>query len=66
MAKKKNVASLAEAIPVFEDEKVIVLQVNRFVTNREFDVIDKRLRAQEEKSGIKIVLIPYSVKLKEE
>lgn len=71
MAKKKgSVSATTEAIPVLDQvidqNKILVYQVNRPVTDRAFEMIEKRLRDQEEKSGVKIVLVPYSVNLKED
>jgi hypothetical protein len=74
MAKKTGKSSaVAEAIPVLEQvieqdkkqETILVFKVTRPVTDREFEIIETRLRNQEEKSGVKIVLMPYSVDLKE-
>jgi hypothetical protein len=74
MAKKKGTASqIAEAIPVLDEaieqsigkQIILVFKVTRPVTDREFEIIETRLRNQEEKSGVKIVLMPYSVDLKE-
>lgn len=67
MAKsKKEKASNLEALPVLERENVLVFKVTRPVTDTEFVRLEQRLREQEEKAGVKIVLIPHSVKLKED
>lgn len=70
MRKSKNIkddaASTPEAALVLERENVLVFQVTRPVNDGLFEKIEKRLRSQEEKTGVKLVLVPYSVKLKEE
>lgn len=65
MSKKKGNASKPEAIPVLETERLLVFQVTRPVTDREFEMIKNRLESQEDE-GLKIVLVPYLVTLKED
>lgn len=62
---KKSKASNLEATPILEDEKVLVFKVSRPVTDMEFELIKNRLEAQNDKE-IKIILVPYSVELKED
>lgn len=66
MVKKKAAASKKEVAPVLEQENLLVFKATRPLTDREFELVEKRLRDQEEKSGIKIVLVPHLVDLKEE
>lgn len=65
MAKKKTMASNKEATPIFEQGNVLVFQCKRPVTDFEFELIKKRLESQQS-DGVKIILVPYSVKLKED
>lgn len=65
MAKKKAMASNKEATPIFEQGNVLVFQCKRPVTESEFELIKNRLESQQ-LDGFKIILVPYSVKLKEE
>lgn len=46
-------------------EKTIVLQAKRQLTFDEHIELSKRLRFEEEQSGVKIILLPHSVKLGE-
>lgn len=65
MAKKNTVASKTEATLILEKENIFVFQINRPVTETEFEMIKDRLEKQQEKN-IKIILVPYSVTLKED
>lgn len=65
MAKKKGSASKEEAIPVLTQDNIFVFQCNRPVTDGEFELIKKRLESQQAE-GIKIILVPFTVSLKEE
>jgi len=60
---KKNRAVAAQ---ISKKDDLLVFKANCPLTDSQFAMLEKRLRDQEEKSGIKIVLVPYSVDLKEE
>ncbi|CQR73308.1 hypothetical protein SOV_50910 [Sporomusa ovata DSM 2662] len=46
---------------VQKTETVVVFKVNRPLMDYEYDELEKRVRLENEKSGVKIVLVPYSV-----
>ena len=46
---------------VQQTETVVVFKVNRPLMDHEYDELEKRVRLENEKSGLKIVLAPYSV-----
>lgn len=44
-----------------ESKTIIIFKVNRALMDHEYDELEKRVRQENEKSGLKIVLAPYSV-----
>ena len=46
---------------VQQTETIVVFKVNRPLMDHEYDELEKRVRLENEKSGLKIVLAPYSV-----
>lgn len=46
---------------VAQTETVVVFKVNRLLMDHEYDELEKRVRQENEKSGMKIVIAPYSV-----
>lgn len=64
MAAKKKVADEAEVVKE-TTEKTIVYQVTRPMTFEEHMELSRRLRYEQEQSGVKVVLLPYSGKVGE-
>ena len=63
MAKEKDETIKVEDAEVTEvkrTDEVIIFKVNQPVSMKRFELIDEMVRKQMEKSGIKIVLMPYS------
>ena len=44
-----------------ETETIVIFKVNRPLMPHEYEELEKRVRQENEKSGLKIVLAPYSV-----
>lgn len=44
-----------------ETETVVIFKVNRPLMPHEYEELEKRVRQENEKSGLKIVIAPYSV-----
>jgi len=44
-----------------QTETVVIFKVNRPLMDHEYDELEKRVRLENEKSGLKIVLAPFSV-----
>lgn len=44
-----------------QTETIVVFKVNRPLMDHEYEELEKRIRQENEKSGLKIVLAPYSV-----
>ena len=44
-----------------QTETIIIFKVNRPLMDHEYDELEKRVRQENEKSGLKIVIAPYSV-----
>jgi hypothetical protein len=44
-----------------QTETVVIFRVNRPLMPHEYEELEKRVRLENEKSGLKIVLAPYSV-----
>ena len=55
------VVNTEETAIVQQTETVVVFKVNRPLMDHEYDELEKRVRLENEKSGLKIVLAPYSV-----
>lgn len=55
------VVNIEETAIVQQTETVVVFKVNRPLMDHEYDELEKRVRLENEKSGLKIVLAPYSV-----
>lgn len=64
MATKKKTNDEVEVVKE-TTEKTIVYQAKRQLTFDEHIELSKRLRFEEEQSGVKIILLPHSVKLGE-
>lgn len=64
MAAKKKVADKAEVVKE-TTEKTIVYQATRPMTFEEHMELSRRLRYEQEQSGAKVVLLPYSGKVGE-
>lgn len=64
MATKKKVADKAEVVKE-TTEKTIVYQATRPMTFEEHMELSRRLRHEQEQSGVKVVLLPYSGKVGE-
>jgi len=58
MAKAKPVADTQIEV---ETETVVIFKVNRPLMPHEYDELEQRVRQENEKSGLKIVIAPYSV-----
>jgi len=58
MAKAKPVA---DTQIVVETETIVIFKVNRPLMPHEYDELEQRVRQENEKSGLKIVIAPYSV-----
>ena len=54
-AKKKT-----EAKKVAEKDKVVVFKANRPLTEIQFNLLSDLIKQEEKKTGVKIVLMPYS------
>ena len=58
---------MAKANPVVdaqievETETIVIFKVNRPLMPHEYDELEQRVRQENEKSGLKIVIAPYSV-----
>lgn len=60
MGKAKAVAVEGTTI-VAETAMVVVFKVNRVLTESEYAELEKRVRAENKASGVKVVLAPFSV-----
>ena len=61
---KKEDKKIAEVTKVAETkDTTIIFKINRPVSGLEHESISKKIRAEEERSGVKIVLIPYTCDL---
>ncbi|MEX1308586.1 MAG: hypothetical protein AB1Z19_08665 [Eubacteriales bacterium] len=63
MAKEKETVIKADDVEVVEvkrTDETIIFKVNQPVPAKRFELIDEMVRKQVEKSGLKIVLMPYS------
>lgn len=61
MARAKPVADIEKVV---ETETIVIFKVNRPLMPHEYDELEQRVRQESEKSGLKIVLAPYSVDVK--
>jgi len=59
---KKQTIKVEDAVvkEVKKDGDVIVFKINKPVSLKRFELIDEMVRKQMEKSGLKIVLMPFS------
>ncbi|MEK4381170.1 hypothetical protein NSS70_04530 [Aeribacillus sp. FSL K6-2848] len=64
MATKKKTIDEVEVVKE-TTEKTIIYQVTRPMTFEEHIELSKRLRHEQEQSGVKVVLLPYSGKVGE-
>ena len=62
----KEIAIMDDVTEVKHTDDVIVFKVNKPVSINRFQVIDEMVRSQAGKSGLKIVLMPYSCDLEEQ
>lgn len=65
MASKKETAARGKAVKVKQIGKTIVFQATRALTEEDFSLLSDVVRREAEKSGIKIVLMPFSCELVE-
>lgn len=61
MAAKSKTTKVQEATA----DKVLVVQANKPLTKSEFDLLSDLVKAEQEKTGVKVVLLPHSADLKE-
>jgi hypothetical protein len=64
MARKKIVDPEIERVA--ENEGTIFFKVKHALTEREFTLLSERVRSEAEKSGQKIILVPFSCELEVE
>jgi len=55
---------VTEAQIELETETIVIFKVNRPLMPHEYEELEKRVRQENEKSGLKIVIAPYSVDVK--
>lgn len=58
MARAKSVM---DAQIELETETIVIFKVNRPLQSHEYEELENRIRQENEKSGLKIVIAPYSV-----
>ena len=58
MVRAKPVADVQIEV---ETETIVIFKVNRPLMPHEYEELEKRVRLENEKSGLKIVIAPYSV-----
>lgn len=64
MARKETVK--AEKVKTIKKKvETLIFKPNMKLTAKEFEVLDKQVRIANEKSGVKIVLMPYSCEVVE-
>lgn len=61
MAQRKKKETEHDAELVLETKEVLVFKVNRPLDEKSFDLLTNLVRKEEEKSGVQIVVAPYSV-----
>ncbi|MBS4538212.1 hypothetical protein GOQ27_07040 [Clostridium sp. D2Q-11] len=54
-----------ETIKVKEEDKVIVFKANKPLNKEEFELLSDIVKSEHKKSGVKIVLMPYSCEVGE-
>lgn len=65
MARKETVK--AEKVKTIKKKvETLIFKPNMKLTAKEFEVLDKQVRIANEKSGVKIVLMPYSCEVVED
>ena len=64
MAARKKKEEEVEVVK--ETEEVLVLKANKPLDKGQFNLLSELVKEEEEKSGVKIVLIPHSVDVVEE
>lgn len=65
MARKETVK--AEKVKTIKEKvETLIFKPNMKLTAKEFEVLDKQVRIANEKSGVKIVLMPYSCEVVED
>lgn len=55
----------ASAEKVIETEEVIIFKANKPLDNLQFELMSNMVKSENEKTGLKIVLMPYSCDLVE-
>jgi hypothetical protein len=71
MARKKQLKDTTQITSVDTgnaggDQTVLVFRATRPLMDAEHASVLKRLRAEEERTGVKVILVPYSVEMKED
>lgn len=51
---------MATAIKVKETKQTIIFKANKALNRTEFNLLSDMVKSEEEKTGLKIVLMPYS------
>lgn len=64
MAKKK--VTTKKVTKVKETDKAIIFKANRRLTKEEFELLSDLVKSEEKKTGLEIVLMPYSCEVGEE
>lgn len=65
MARKETVK--AEKVKTIKEKvETLIFKPNTKLTAKEFEVLDEQVRIANEKSGVKIVLMPYSCEVVED
>lgn len=65
VARKETVK--AEKVKTIKEKvETLIFKPNMKLTAKEFEVLDKQVRIENEKSGVKIVLMPYSCEVVED
>ncbi|WP_274363719.1 hypothetical protein [Paenibacillus thermotolerans] len=58
---KKKVNDAEKLVTVQAAVPVVIWQVNRPLNDEQYDALERRLRASQENTGMRIMLVPYSV-----
>lgn len=62
--KKKEVEKVKEVKVKEKEEKILVFKATRPLDEGEFELLSDMIKHEEKKTGVKIVLMPYSCDLK--
>lgn len=63
MMAAKKAKKPVEQVASLDDGKILVFKATKPLTKVQFDLAEKMLRDQEEKVGVKVLLIPFSTEL---